>query len=494
MPAVPRNVGMAPGSQIGAAYGAPIGGAPVKQLSPEDEIKRILMQGGPSAAALKNALTSGSSTFNNALNRRSTSGMGTLGRLMLGVAGGMEQMNAREGMDKLAGQEQQLKLAQYQQGRSDQAAGFERTKAAADLAHQRKIELMQKKAAAEGSNPSFGKTGTIGYDAQGNPFALQFSSSGQIRRTPIGSVPIYGGAPGGQPAGAAPQSVPMSSAPPLQQTADLGAGRFAPPVGSMTDASPTALTPQELADPNLSIDQVKPAGSPFTRPQDIMSVDTEDATVLYNKVTGQEIRRVPKKLGSKKAADLSVKRRSDLTEKAPKARAGIRSFISERQNVSRAIQDAVSIVRKNPIASGLLGTAMAQVPGTDAYNLAAALTTVGAGTAFGALKEMKASSPTGGALGQVTERELDLLQNSVSAIQQGQQPKTLVRNLLRVQKNFTDAENRLMKTYRDEFNPLGVGGPSSAGAAAQRVNSVEEARRLPKGTPFVTPTGEVKIR
>lgn len=52
--------------------------------------------------------------------------------------------------------------------------------------------------------------------------------------------------------------------------------------------------------------------------------------------------------------------------------------------------------------------------GTAGYDLAGDLKTLDANFAFDALNAMREASKTGGALGQVTERELDLLKSSVS--------------------------------------------------------------------------------
>ena len=128
MPAVPfnRNVGMAPGSQIGSPYGAPtggmIGGAPIQARTPEDEIKRILMQGGPSAAAMKAQLLGADRQMSDAMRMKATSGIGAAGKGLFGLSAILNKAGASQGLNDAMQQEQQLKLAQYQQGRSDKAA------------------------------------------------------------------------------------------------------------------------------------------------------------------------------------------------------------------------------------------------------------------------------------------------------------------------------------------------------------------------------------
>ena len=60
-----------------------------------------------------------------------------------------------------------------------------------------------------------------------------------------------------------------------------------------------------------------------------------------------------------------------------------------------------------------LGSAL---PGTDARELASKVDTIQANLAFSELEEMRKNSPTGGALGNVTEKELDLLKSAVSGL------------------------------------------------------------------------------
>jgi hypothetical protein len=51
---------------------------------------------------------------------------------------------------------------------------------------------------------------------------------------------------------------------------------------------------------------------------------------------------------------------------------------------------------------------------------------------------MRQASPTGGALGSVTERELDLLQNSMGSLEQSQSKAQFLHNLRRVKNIYHD--------------------------------------------------------
>lgn len=80
--------------------------------------------------------------------------------------------------------------------------------------------------------------------------------------------------------------------------------------------------------------------------------------------------------------------------------------------------------------SGIAGsTAKNVMSDSDAANLARVIDTIQANLGFEELKAMKASSPTGGALGSVTERELELLSSTIANLEVGQDPQELLNNL-----------------------------------------------------------------
>jgi hypothetical protein len=81
------------------------------------------------------------------------------------------------------------------------------------------------------------------------------------------------------------------------------------------------------------------------------------------------------------------------------------------------------------LSAGILSKATAQIPGTNAYNMARDLETVKASIGFKELNDMRQASPTGGALGNVSNVELDFLQSVISNLNQAQSPERLKSNL-----------------------------------------------------------------
>ena len=86
--------------------------------------------------------------------------------------------------------------------------------------------------------------------------------------------------------------------------------------------------------------------------------------------------------------------------------------------------------------TGVAGKASAAIPGTPAYNLEKTIDTIKANVGFAALQAMRNASPTGGALGQISERENTLLQSTLGSLDIGQSEEQLKENFAQVALHF----------------------------------------------------------
>lgn len=102
--------------------------------------------------------------------------------------------------------------------------------------------------------------------------------------------------------------------------------------------------------------------------------------------------------------------------------------------------------------TGFIGSTLGKIPGTGAYDLDKVLDTVRANIGFEELNAMRQASPTGGALGQVAVRELELLQATLGSLEQGQSGDKLRENLEAVAthyKNWKKAVDEAKNTAPD---------------------------------------------
>lgn len=128
------------------------------------------------------------------------------------------------------------------------------------------------------------------------------------------------------------------------------------------------------------------------------------------------------------------------------AQGGVSPYSAERAR--RVVQSVDELIGKqqpdgtytggmiNEWTTGM-GSLLKNVPRTDARLVAGKIKTLGASIAFNELTEMREASKTGGALGQVSERELGLLESSLGALDQGLEGEDLRRELIKIRDSMT---------------------------------------------------------
>ena len=90
---------------------------------------------------------------------------------------------------------------------------------------------------------------------------------------------------------------------------------------------------------------------------------------------------------------------------------------------------------------------LASIPGTDAANFKARLDTLKSQVGFSVLQEMRNNSKTGGALGQVSDRENVMLQNNLAALDRAQSEPEFKEALKRIVTYTDAAKDRLRGAF-----------------------------------------------
>jgi len=102
--------------------------------------------------------------------------------------------------------------------------------------------------------------------------------------------------------------------------------------------------------------------------------------------------------------------------------------IETAQRTVDSIDKAISTF--STIPSGAISrVAMSKIPGTNSYDFAKLLDTIKSNIGFNEITAMREASKTGGALGQVSERELTFLQSVLGSLDIGQSEEQLAQNL-----------------------------------------------------------------
>lgn len=180
-------------------------------------------------------------------------------------------------------------------------------------------------------------------------------------------------------------------------------------------------------------------------------------------------------------------RAREKEEARPAVERGIINEVAKFKETTRALDEAAGMVQ--PYTAGM-GSIFASIPGTPAKDLEAKLKTVKADAAFGALQAMRNASKTGGALGQVSERELGLLESAQAPLDQAQSPQELRQALLNYKNARLSALQRVGDAFEQDYGyrpkeiDSMIGEMSSAPIAFGSIEEAESAN-LKKGTKVI---------
>lgn len=141
---------------------------------------------------------------------------------------------------------------------------------------------------------------------------------------------------------------------------------------------------------------------------------------------------------------LSPKQRKEQEDaaKLEQARKNQKSFVLQNAKTQMtSLDNALAMVPEKGISwnTGLTGSALSMLPGTEARNLQAELDTIGSGSMLQTMQALKAASPTGATgMGALSDSEGKLLRDSMGSLDTWQSPEQLRRNLLNIRKTYVD--------------------------------------------------------
>lgn len=159
---------------------------------------------------------------------------------------------------------------------------------------------------------------------------------------------------------------------------------------------------------------------------------------------------------------------------------------TQQRTGSIVLQDtgrALDILRESPdLVSGAVGYASQMLPGTPAFKMNEALKTIKSRIGFNELQAMRESSPTGGALGNVTIGELERLESVYGNLSLGQSPEALEANLKRIDNIFADVVYGTPEQIQAQVE-AGAISPEAGARLSQRHDLPFNERGRPVETP-----------
>lgn len=156
--------------------------------------------------------------------------------------------------------------------------------------------------------------------------------------------------------------------------------------------------------------------------------------------------------GEKKTEEVSASKTQEILlenrAKLPKARASLETMEGKTKLVEETIDKAIKDA--NYLTTGWAG-ALKALPATDARKLAGLFETIRSNIGFDALAEMRQNSPTGGAVGNVSDQENKLLSSTIAALDQLQSKEDVREALVTIKQARREALTRIRNAYeRDE--------------------------------------------
>ena len=196
--------------------------------------------------------------------------------------------------------------------------------------------------------------------------------------------------------------------------------------------------------------------------------------------------------GAKSRAEATGKLEAARPEKFQKARTALANLELKDEFINRGIDRAISKIESGVIPKTGIFSIANVVPGTPAYDLAEVLKTIRANMGFEELQAMRDSSPTGSALGQVTDMEETLLQAARGSLAQGQQGEELLFNLLSLKDEMAKIKVLRSTAFSQEFGDLLK--KQAVGANLPHPPSQAERDKLEPGTEYIAPDGSPRVR
>jgi hypothetical protein len=283
--------------------------------------------------------------------------------------------------------------------------------------------------------------------------------------------------------------VAPASRPETPKPMAIGAGGLLNPDGTVT---PPAVRPQTQQPSNLSRliaeREAIPVGDPRRKAyENAIRKESETAKQITPVVIGGNQKPPP---GYRYKADGDLEPipggPKDMT---PRNKALAETAALKGKIVTDKVDEALA--QTGFFSTGLIGEVLGKIPGTTAYDLDATLDTIKANIGFNELQAMRQASPTGGALGQVAVRELDMLQSTLASLKKGQSTQNLTNGLNQVKKHYQNWKNAVDQSAAQEGgSPIQApsaptptqGAAPSGGLSPEKERRYQELLRKRNGT------------
>lgn len=230
----------------------------------------------------------------------------------------------------------------------------------------------------------------------------------------------------------------------------------APSVNALAGAAPTGAAPSNPAEAKIAYTQQQQA---LYEP--VQVIDPASGNTVYVS-KAEAIRRgmTP----AEKSTDLTPKQIQQLELKFPQATNAVKTFESKAESLEKDLKR----LAEHPGLSGISGLIYGRTPALtkDARAAEALYNSIIARGGFNELQSMRSASPTGGALGNVSNQENQYLRDAFAPIKLTQDTADLKKALLDAANSVAGSKQRIRETYDMTYEyRKNRGGATSAPAS-----------------------------
>lgn len=267
--------------------------------------------------------------------------------------------------------------------------------------------------------------------------------------------------------GGQPQAQPTAAPNPLQQYQAMQGGGDSMPDQAIPQALPGmgAHTGDRMAgnSPMVAQGAPQPRANPLGRYAALVSsglmtaeqavsaanseqklpYDIQKAAIEADKAQNPDVYKKKEELG---------KAQAEAEANLPKLQDSFNTYMQKTNMVLEKIKEAKQ--KAGWGETGLAGQLMSNVGGTNAKDLRTILDTIGANIGFDELQQMRANSPTGGALGNVSDTENKLLQSVKGSIDQAQSNDQFKKSITDVEKQIMASRDRIKEAYARDIKRI----------------------------------------
>lgn len=233
--------------------------------------------------------------------------------------------------------------------------------------------------------------------------------------------------------------------------------------------------------------QIALAGRPVTPPPPAAPVAVVDPATGNTVYVSREEALAKRMTPAGQGLNLTPKQIQTLEAKYPQATAAVKTFESNSERLAKDLETLAN----HPGLSGISGLVYGRTPAltAEARQAQALYDSIVARGGFKELQDMRAASPTGGALGNVSNQENQYLRDAFAPINRTQDTPDLKQALLGAAQATRESRQRVREAYDTTYEyRAGRGGAAApaAGTAAPTVpavGAIQDGYRFKGGNP-----------